>query len=231
MSDGQCIAGERCSCGLNAELRAKCVLWSACQQKPRKVFGLIMLDKDQGQLIKKHCCGDCGKISMAGIIKDEKLGGLLVCVEEKCPWLGKQMDEPYGTTMSFGQPHEVYLRVLTDTPADGAPLTIAQAEEMVHMPRRGRHLRYCLLTAGLNCGENRHPQVVMKELGITYSHSTPQSMGDQWWFWNCIGLPVEVPKYLSQLNLDPMQQIGYGLSAQDAKEIADIASQLGREHG
>jgi hypothetical protein len=86
------------------------------EQLPIKVYGLLILEKTQKPLIEKHCYGDCGKISMAGAIEDAQLGGLMVCCEEVCPWLKKQMDEPYGTTNSFGRPHEVFLRTLTDTP-------------------------------------------------------------------------------------------------------------------
>jgi hypothetical protein len=86
------------------------------EQLPIKVYGLLILEKTQKPLIEKHCYGDCGKISMAGAIEDAQLGGLMVCCEEECPWLKKQMDEPYGTTNSFGRPHEVFLRTLTDTP-------------------------------------------------------------------------------------------------------------------
>jgi len=82
------------------------------------------------------------------------------------------------------------------------------------------HLRYCTMTACINCGENRHPQLVMKELGIIYQHETPQSIADQWWFWNCQNVPDELPKYLSPLNIDPHKQIGNGLSKEDADKIA-----------
>lgn len=116
MADGQCVAGERCSCGLDAERRSKCTLWKSGEQKPEKIFGLLFFEKTQKPLIEKHCYGDCGKISMAGAISDDTLGGLMVCCETQCPWLKKETDVPYGTTMSFGRPHEVYLRVLTDTP-------------------------------------------------------------------------------------------------------------------
>ena len=83
------------------------------------------------------------------------------------------------------------------------------------------HLRYCLMEAGLGCNEDRHPQMVMKELGITYQHSTPQSIGDQWWFWNCENIPEITPSYLTPLNLNPMECIGYGLSKEDAESIRD----------
>jgi hypothetical protein len=84
-----------------------------------------------------------------------------------------------------------------------------------------RHLRYDLMTAGMGCNENRHAQVVMRELGITYQHATPQSICDQWWFWNCECVPETLPAYLSDLNLDPMKCIGYGLSLEDAQRIRE----------
>lgn len=83
------------------------------------------------------------------------------------------------------------------------------------------HLRYCLMSAGIDCGITKHPQVVMKELGIICQHSTPQSMADQWWFWNCENIPDEMPKFLTPLKLDPMTCIGFGLSLSDAEKIRD----------
>ena len=85
-----------------------------------------------------------------------------------------------------------------------------------------KHLKYSLIEAAMECDEDRHPQVVMRELGITYQHSTPQSMGDQWWFWNCENIPKELPLFFSELRLDPMEQIGYGLSKKHAENIRDF---------
>lgn len=82
------------------------------------------------------------------------------------------------------------------------------------------HLRYCCMTAGFDCNENRHPQVVMKELGITYQHATPQSIADQWWFWNCQNVPAVLPSFLKELTVKPHDAIGWGLS----KEAADMIS-------
>lgn len=81
------------------------------------------------------------------------------------------------------------------------------------------HLRYDMYSA-YDAGENRHPQAVMRELGVTYQHATPQSIADQWWFWNCTGVPDPLPEYLSELKLDPHKQIGYGLTQEDADRIA-----------
>lgn len=85
------------------------------------------------------------------------------------------------------------------------------------------HLTYSCMTAALDFGEGRHAQVVMKELGITYSHATPQSMADCWWFWNCENVPAELPKYLTELKIDPLQNVWWGLSQDEAEEIAAVA--------
>lgn len=83
------------------------------------------------------------------------------------------------------------------------------------------HLRYKIMTAYMECNENRHPQIVMEELGITYQHATPQSIADQWWFWNCDHVPTVMPQFLTPLNLDPLDQVGWGLSKAEAKQISD----------
>lgn len=68
---------------------------------------------------------------------------------------------------------------------------------------------------------NKHAQLVIKDLGITYQHATPQSIADQWWFWNCENIPNVLPEYLTELNLNPMDAIGYGLSKETALSILD----------
>ncbi len=88
------------------------------------------------------------------------------------------------------------------------------------------HLRYDYMTASLDCSENRHACAVMQELGITYQHSTPQSLGDQFWFWNCKGIPDELPKYVTELKIDPMKAIGHGLSNQLADAIIAGAAEV-----
>lgn len=120
MTNGHCDAGERCSCGLDQDRRERCALWKPAEganPAATKVFGLFFADAGQKALIDKHCMGDCGKVSMAGAIDHPATGPLMVCCEAKCPWLKAEMDEPFGRTMSFGRPHDVYLRALTDTPA------------------------------------------------------------------------------------------------------------------
>lgn len=77
-----------------------------------KIYGVLMSHKQQEILIKAHCFGDCGKISVAGMIVDEDFGAIGVCCHAPCPHLDKEMDEPMGTVESFGKTHEVYLRKL-----------------------------------------------------------------------------------------------------------------------
>ena len=84
-----------------------------------------------------------------------------------------------------------------------------------------KHLRYDLMSAAFGDNENRHAQIVMKELGITYQHSTPQSIADQWWFWNCENIPDKLPLFIEELKLNPMDCIGYGLSKDDAENITN----------
>jgi hypothetical protein len=83
------------------------------------------------------------------------------------------------------------------------------------------HLRFDYRETGLGCNENRHAQKVMKELGITYQHATPQTIGDQWWFWNCENIPEKLPSFITVLELDPMDCIGWGLSKKKAESIRD----------
>lgn len=83
--------------------------------------------------------------------------------------------------------------------------------------RMSRHLRYNLYDAPM-----RHAQVVMAELGITYQHATPQSICDQWWFWNCQNVPDPLPKFLSDLNIAPHDAIGHGLSKEKADAILNF---------
>lgn len=62
------------------------------------------------------------------------------------------------------------------------------------------NLRYDYLAAHFECNINKHAQKVMKSLGIEYGGATPQSMGDQWWFWNCTNVPTPLPPYLTELD-------------------------------
>lgn len=78
------------------------------------------------------------------------------------------------------------------------------------------HLRYDMYSA-----PNKHPQQVMEDLAITYQHATPQSIADQWWFWNCEGVTDTLPCFLSALDVDPMECIGWGINLETAEAISD----------
>lgn len=87
-------------------------------------------------------------------------------------------------------------------------------------------LRYILQGAD-EAGEKRHPQEVMKALGIHYIHATPQSLGDQWWFWCCdlhvtsdsIGFKP-LPSFIEPIDLgDAFKYVGWGISKETAEMI------------
>lgn len=82
-----------------------------------------------------------------------------------------------------------------------------------------KHLKYCYRAAS-DCGIAVHAQKRMRELGITYQHSTPQSIADSFWFWNCENIPEILPKYIQDLEIEnPMDFIGWGLSKENAIAI------------
>jgi len=87
------------------------------------------------------------------------------------------------------------------------------------------HLIYEMMTAGIDYKENRHPQKVMKELGITYQHATPQSLYDCWQFWNCENIPSNLPGFISEFKIDPFDMVGDGLSKEVAVKIAAYKNQ------
>ena len=60
-----------------------------------------------------------------------------------------------------------------------------------------------------------HPQIFMATQGITYKLSVPQSIADQWWFFDCKNVPDPLPKGVTHLGLDIKTLVGYGLSMQD----------------
>lgn len=61
-----------------------------------------------------------------------------------------------------------------------------------------------------------HAIKVMADLGITYQHATPQSMAEQWWFWNCENAPNPLPAFLSVLDIDPRSEYSCLTDAQAA---------------
>ena len=45
--------------------------------------------------IESHCFGSCKKV-IFGLLMDEQLGGLSHCFEVNCPFVKKEMSEPFG---------------------------------------------------------------------------------------------------------------------------------------
>lgn len=84
-----------------------------------------------------------------------------------------------------------------------------------------KHLKFDATWAHYNDVKQDHPQKVMKDLGISYTHSTPQSISECWWFWNCKNIPNELPQFLSVLDADPIKCIGWGLSEKEAEAIVN----------
>lgn len=91
-----------------------------------------------------------------------------------------------------------------------------------------KHLRYSIMMAYIDYNETRHAKKVMSELGIEYHHATPQSLGDQWWFWCCQDIPEDLSGYITELDLDPMECIGHGLSEEEALSIIKKRRERGK---
>ncbi len=80
------------------------------------------------------------------------------------------------------------------------------------------HLRYCMYSAPMG----KHPLRAMEDLGIKYQHATPQSIADQWWFWNCkVPAPLVLPPYLTELKVRAEDAVGNGLSSEMAEKIKE----------
>ncbi len=45
--------------------------------------------------IQYYCFDKCGKV-IFGLVMDDELGGLSTCHEDNCPFVEKDMDEPFG---------------------------------------------------------------------------------------------------------------------------------------
>ena len=72
-------------------------------------------------------------------------------------------------------------------------------------------------------GDKRHAQTVMKDLGISYLFSIPQSIADVWWFWGCSSVPDPLPPYLSEMrHVTTEEALGWGVKPEDAEVIGGI---------
>ena len=81
-----------------------------------------------------------------------------------------------------------------------------------------RMLRYDMMEAAISHNEKRHPQSVLKGIGVDYFMAVPQSISDCWFFY----LPefsydFMLPKFCEVMMVDPLDHVGFGLSMDDAK--------------
>lgn len=51
------------------------------------------------------------------------------------------------------------------------------------------------------CGVHGHAQSIVRGLGINYELAMPQSMADQFWFFNCTNVPEPLPTYMKVLDV------------------------------
>lgn len=70
-----------------------------------------------------------------------------------------------------------------------------------------KHLRYDYIDAIFKNNEKRHASEVLKSLGISYQASTPQTICDQYWFWNCVNIPNNLPSYITILEANPLDHL------------------------
>lgn len=84
-----------------------------------------------------------------------------------------------------------------------------------------KHLRFNVRDYVRLFGVNaKHPRQVIKDAGITYTHAIPQTISDEWWFFNCENVMPHVEGVISTLEIDDAREyIGWGLSAKQAEEI------------
>lgn len=50
--------------------------------------------------------------------------------------------------------------------------------------------------------KNKHAQVVMRDLGITYRRAEPRMIADCWHFYGCENVPATLPGYLRIMEKD-----------------------------
>ena len=68
------------------------------------------------------------------------------------------------------------------------------------------NLKYDYYSA-IDHGQHRHAIDAMYDLGIEFEHSVPQSLIDEYWFFNCSNVPDKLPEYISILQADPRDWI------------------------
>lgn len=85
------------------------------------------------------------------------------------------------------------------------------------------HLKLDLIGLHLSGDEYKHPQKIMKDLGIEYELGVPQSIADCWQFFNCSNIPDNLPNYINVFNHEPLEYIGWGLSPHEARSLTNLS--------
>lgn len=86
-------------------------------------------------------------------------------------------------------------------------------QELVHLRFDVTHYCHHCFSENIN---QLHPYEVIKQLNIMFQLATPQTLGNQWWFWNCYNLPETLPVYMAELDITSREAIGQGIN----KEVA-----------
>lgn len=66
-----------------------------------------------------------------------------------------------------------------------------------------------------------HAQQVMRNLGVSYAHSVPQSLFDCWVFFGCENLPNPLPEFMRDAG-EPHGMIGHGLTLETAEALVQL---------
>jgi hypothetical protein len=75
------------------------------------IYAVLFSNTEQQKLIKDHCFGDCGEVSMGGALELPGYGMCFVCCQEECPYLKDQVG-PVGESALTGD--IVWIRVLEE---------------------------------------------------------------------------------------------------------------------
>ena len=60
----------------------------------------------------------------------------------------------------------------------------------------------------------KHAIDAMNDLGITYKSAIPQSLGDQWVFYDCQNIPESLPRYASLREMNNRDYEDSGITPQ-----------------
>ena len=68
------------------------------------------------------------------------------------------------------------------------------------------NLSYSMTAATFQHNEKRHPQEVIKALGIEYEQAECFAIADHWVFYNCRNVPDELPAFITICRSKPPEK-------------------------